>query len=96
MPETGSPMSMSARGRIGGLTRAALAPDRQAITQPARDARMRRYLDQVPACITDPAERRRRAGLLQRADMVRMSALAAAARRRRAQQRRGPDAVGEA
>ena len=76
-----------ARGRIGGYTRAALAPDRDSITRAARDARWQRYLDQVPPEITDPAERTRRAELLRRADMTRLSLKAAKARRLRAQAR---------
>lgn len=75
------------RGRIGGLRRAALAPTRQAITQAARDSRWQRYVDQVKAALpdlADEAEVMRRAEVLQRADMIRMSARAADARRRKA------------
>jgi len=78
-----------ARGRIGGLTRAALAPSPQAITAAARDARWQRYRDQVLAAMPelDPADPDvdRRAALLQRADMARLSQRAAKARRLRAE-----------
>jgi hypothetical protein len=77
-----------ARGRIGGLTRAALAPSRQGITEAARQARWQKYVDQVPAVITDPAERQRRAELLRQADMTRISLKASEARSRAARARR--------
>lgn len=74
------------RGRIGGLTRAATAPTRQAITQAACDARMAKYraavLEANPG-LTDEADIARRMDLLLRADMVRLAALAAEARRRK-------------
>jgi hypothetical protein len=75
------------RGRLGGLTRAATAPSRQEITRDARAARWRKYVDQVRETlpdITDEAELLRRAQLLLRADMCRLSAKAAAARKARA------------
>lgn len=82
-------------GRIGGLRTAALVPDLKAHTKPARDARWQKYLDQVPAEITDPAERIARAERLRRADMIALSRKAAAARtaanKRRRQSRPGPD-----
>jgi hypothetical protein len=70
------------RGRIGGLTRAATAPDRSGITQPAREAIFQNFLDQVPASITDPAERQRRAELLRKAHLARIGLKAATARSR--------------
>jgi len=53
--------SHAQHGAIGGLTRAATAATRQEITQAARDAQWQKFLDQVPAGITDQAERQRRA-----------------------------------
>jgi hypothetical protein len=76
------------RGAIGGLTRAATAATRQEITQAARDAQWQRFLDQVPAGITDPAERQRRAELLRKAHMKRLALKASAARTRAARARR--------
>jgi hypothetical protein len=43
---------------------------------------MRRFLEQVPAEVTDPAERMRRALLLQRAHMQRIAKKSADARRK--------------
>lgn len=83
--------SVRVRGRIGGLTRAALAPSPGAITQAARDARWAKYVSQVREALpdlTDETEINRRAGLLQRADMTRLSALASQARSRAAAARR--------
>jgi len=81
-----------ARGRRGGLTRAALAEDRRGITQAARDKRWEGYRQRVidvvglnPDDPGDNAEIDRRALLLQRADMVGMSLLAAKARRLKAE-----------
>jgi hypothetical protein len=76
-------MSPAARGRIGGLTRAALAPDRKTVTQAARDGRWQRYVDKVRAALPeleDEAEITCRAEALRRADMIRMSARAVQAR----------------
>jgi hypothetical protein len=76
-----------ARGAIGGLTRAALAPDRTEITRAARAARWQKYTDQVRAALpdlTDEAEITRRAELLRSADMRRLSLKASTARRRAA------------
>jgi hypothetical protein len=80
-------ITAQARGRIGGYTRAALAPTRESITEAARAARWQKYLDRVPAEITDPAERQRRAELLRRADMQRLSLKAAQARTKAAKAR---------
>jgi cytochrome c1 len=82
--------SPQAYGRMGGLTTAALAPSPQAITAAANAARWQRYVDQVKAVLpelTDPAELQRRAQLLMKADMVRLSEKAARARRLKAQLR---------
>lgn len=60
-------------GRIGGLRRAALAPDRQAITEAARDARWQKYLNEGYAALpdlTDPNEITMRAELFRRADKL--------------------------
>lgn len=75
---------MKAIGRIGGLTSAAVrTPEQEANRKQAAAAgRMRRFLEQVPAEITDEQERLRRAGLLQRAHMQAI-ALKSAARRRK-------------
>jgi hypothetical protein len=83
--------SRQQRGRLGGLTRAALASSPQAITKAANDARWQKYLDQVRAVlpeITDEGELTRRAMLLMRADMIRLSEKAAKARRLKAELRR--------
>jgi hypothetical protein len=78
-------MTPQQRGRIGGLTRAALTPDNRDITKPMRDGRWERYrqriLDVLPELAGDDAEIDRRAALLRQADMIRMSAAAAAKRR---------------
>lgn len=76
-----------ARGKIGGLTTAARVPDRTAHTRPARDAAFQRFLDQVPPEITDPDERRKRAELLRRAHMQRLSLRASVARSKAAKAR---------
>ncbi len=78
-------LSHADAGRIGALRRMATEPDLRAVTQRARDARWAKYLDQIPAEITDPAERMRRAGMLRRADMIALSAKAAQARRLKAE-----------
>jgi hypothetical protein len=75
------------RGRLGGLTRAATAASRQDITRAANAGRWQKYVDQVKAAVpglTDDAEITRRAELLMKADMCRLSAKAAEARRLRA------------
>lgn len=74
------------RGAIGGLTRAATAA-RQEITQAARDKQWQKFLDQVPAEVTDPAERQRRAELLRKAHMRRLALKASAARTKAARVR---------
>lgn len=75
------------RGRIGGLTRAATAPTPQDITKAACDSRTARYRAQVLEAnpgLTDEADIGRRMDLLLRADMVRLSGLAAEKRRAKA------------
>ena len=82
------------RGRIGGLMKAAKAPSRSSLTSAARDARWKKYLDQVPEDIEVPqgttleAERMRRAELIRRADMQSLSLKAAAARKQAADARK--------
>ncbi len=71
-------------GRIGGLTRAALQTNEDYRKQRAAEGRMRRFLNQVPAHITDPAERMKSAELLQRAEMTRIAKKSAANRRKAA------------
>jgi hypothetical protein len=76
--------SHAQRGRIGGLRRAALAPDTQALTAAARRARFQKYVDQIREALpdlVDQAEIIRRAEQLRRADMASMSLKAATARR---------------
>lgn len=80
--------SYVAAGTAGALTLHALVVDRKAHTKPARDARFQKYLDQIPAEITDPADRIRRAEMLRRADMIRLSQRAATARSNAARARR--------
>lgn len=82
----GGALSPQQRGRLGGLTRAATASARQDITRAANAGRRQKYVDKVKAAVpdlTDQAELARRADLLMRADMIRLSALASEARRRR-------------
>ena len=69
-------------GRIGGLTRAALGTNEEFRKQRAAEGRMRRFLDQVPADVTDPVERTKRALLLQRAEMTRIAQKSAERRRK--------------
>lgn len=73
-----------AAGRIGGLTRAALGTNEEHRKQRAAEGRMKRFLDQIPAEITDEDERMRRALLLQRAHMVRIAQTSARRRRKAA------------
>lgn len=68
--------------RIGG----------SANTEAARRAKWQRYLDQVdPLGVLAPAEREKRATFARRADMARLSLMAAQARRARSATRSGPD-----
>lgn len=86
----GDASSPQARGRMGGLTTAALAPSPQHITRAANDANERRYIELVKAArpeITDEAELRRRAALLRKADMIRLSQKAVRARKLKAELR---------
>lgn len=69
-------------GRIGGLTRAALGTNEEGRKAAAQAARMKRYLDKVPADVTDPDERARRAHLLLRADMSNLGRRSGIARRK--------------
>lgn len=68
-------------GRIGGLTRAALQTNEEHRKQRAAEGRMKRFLEQIPAEVTDPNERMTRALLLQKAHMQRIAMKSAAARR---------------
>jgi hypothetical protein len=72
-------------GRIGGLTSYAMrTPEQEANRKQAAAAgRIRRFLEQVPAEITDPGERLNKAIALQRAHMQAI-ALKSAHRRRKA------------
>lgn len=71
-------------GKLGGLKRAALGTNEEHRKERAAAGRMKRFLDQVPAEITDPAERMRRALLLQKAHMQRIAMKSAAGRKRKA------------
>jgi hypothetical protein len=73
----------SLAGKIGGLTRAALGTNEEYRKARAAEGRMKRFLDQVPADVTDPTERMRRAELLQRAHMTRIAKKSAESRRTR-------------
>ena len=72
---------LSLIGRIGAHQLHA-THDSRSITQPARDAFRRRFLDQVDPALPEP-ERLRRADQLRRAHMARMAMRSAEARRRR-------------
>jgi hypothetical protein len=73
-------------GRIGGLTSAAVrTPEQEQRRKEAAAAgRIRRFLEQVPAEITDPDERIRRARLLEKAHMQAISLKPRAKRRKKA------------
>lgn len=58
---------------------------RAAHTEAARAAQWQRYLDAVPAEVTDPAERQELADLARRADLARLSLASSRARARRRQ-----------
>ena len=75
-----SPETARLRGRIGGLSRAAKAVNPSEMTAAGRAAQMQKFLDQVPAEITDPADRMRRAQMLRAAHMSRLALKASAAR----------------
>lgn len=73
-------------GRISALTRQALAPDPRSVTEAATRGKFEYYVEQVRACMPendDPADVERRARLLQRADLLRMSAAGVKARKLR-------------
>lgn len=67
-------------GRVGGLTRAARGTNEAGRKAAAQSARMRRFDAQIPADITDEAERARRRNLLLRAEMANLARLSAAKR----------------
>jgi hypothetical protein len=73
-------------GRIGGLVSAATRTVEQEANrkQAAAAGRMRRFLEMVPAEITDPIERQRRALLLQKAHMQAIANKSADRRRKAA------------
>ena len=75
---------MAARGRIGGLVRAARYPA-QELTEKARDTFRSSFEQQAdPEGVLEPHERARRADLLRRAHMARIARLSAVARRKKA------------
>lgn len=85
-----------ALGRIGGLRRAALAPDMSALTEAARAGAWQRYVDQVRAALpglTDEADISRRADMLRRADMQAMALKSASAQSRAAEAERRAEAA---
>lgn len=71
-------------GRIGGLTRAARGTNEQYRKDRAAEGRMRRFLEMVPAEVTDEAERWQRALLFQRAHMSSIAKKSADRRTKRA------------
>jgi hypothetical protein len=71
-------------GRIGAHRSWANTSDRTARTAKARRAFEQRFEDQVPAEITDPAERARAADHLRRAYFAELALKSAQARRRKA------------
>lgn len=78
------PAKMRARARIGAHTRWAQEPDRVAATQPMRDARERKFEDQVdPERVLDPVERARRVKSAKSAYYTRLAMKSAEARARR-------------
>jgi hypothetical protein len=77
----------AARGRIGGLARSLrLTPDEN--TRPKRDAFLQGFYDQVDRDYpgVDPDERERKARVLLRLHMARLSVLGVAARKAKAAQ----------
>lgn len=74
-------------GRIGGMVRAALKTNEDYRKERAAEGRMRRFLEQVPAEITDPVERMKSAEMLQRAHMTRIAKKSADSRRKPARTR---------
>lgn len=69
-------------GRLGAHTRWAMTEDRTAATQPARDALMRKFEDQVdPEGRLDPVERAKRAEHARKAYFQRLALKSAQARR---------------
>ena len=72
----------SLAGRIGGLRRAALGTNEDHRKERAKAGFMQRFLDQVPADITDDVERARRAQLLLRAHMAGITKKSADKRRK--------------
>ncbi|GAA2064006.1 hypothetical protein [Polymorphospora rubra] len=60
-------------GKIGGLTRAARQTNEEGRKAAAKTGFMRRFYAQVPAEVTDPAERARLANLALRAHMARLA-----------------------
>jgi hypothetical protein len=83
--------SYQSAGRSGGLIKNALAVDRKGTTRAAREKAFQKFLDQVPAEVTDPADRIRRAEMLRTAHMIQLSMRAATARTRAAAERRKAD-----
>ena len=80
------PATMSIRGRIGGLAKAARYDGRLA-TQPARDKFLARFLPDDPGLSAEDRERRARAAL--RAHMLRLALRSAKARRKQTSRRSG-------
>lgn len=81
----GDPIIRSLNGRAAALKSWALTDDRPARTQAARDARLRKFEQQVdPEGKLPPNERRQRAEQLRRAFMLTIAAKSAKARRRKA------------
>lgn len=80
-----TPAERSLRARIAAATRWAQEPDRRAATQPARDAMLRRFEDEVdPDRRLSEPERARRVESARKAYYSRLSLAAAQARRAKA------------
>ncbi|MCG5460805.1 hypothetical protein MED01_004231 [Micromonospora sp. MED01] len=73
----------AAAGRIGGLTRASREIDPKAAAQRGQRGLIARFEKQVPAEVTDPAQRTRMAELALRAHMSRLAVASAKKRRAR-------------
>lgn len=85
------PSAARLRSVAGGYAKAAYAPNRDSLTRAARDARMERFRERIREAlphIDDPAEIDRRAQLLLKSEMSKLSLKAAQGRRRAAQARR--------
>jgi hypothetical protein len=79
-----TPAERALRARIGAHAKWARTDDTSAATAPARRAFLSRFDNMVPADVTDPAERARRAWHYRQEYFARLSLAAARARSERA------------